>query len=233
LPRPMPLGLLKRLRGAVNRVAGKPTVDIDLPFERLGTEYGGYGILLDRLGSESVVYSFGLGEDISFDLSLIERVRCKVFGFDPTPRSIAWIKAQSVPPELELRQLGIADRDGEASFAPPENPEHISHSLVEVASNDTSQVRFQVRRLSTLMRELGHERIDVLKMDVEGAEYAVLEDLAASRIFPKQLLVEFHHGRYGISASRTRACLERLAAAGYLIFDVQPSGHELSLLHAS
>src|SRR5437868_14978596 len=63
LPGPMPLGLLKRLRGADDRVAGKPTVDIELPFERLGTEYGGYGILLDRLGSESVVYSFGLGED--------------------------------------------------------------------------------------------------------------------------------------------------------------------------
>src|SRR6185436_16163182 len=60
LARPMPVGLFKRLRGAVNRVAGKPTVDIELPFERLGTEYGGYGILLDRLGSDSVVYSFGL-----------------------------------------------------------------------------------------------------------------------------------------------------------------------------
>jgi len=30
-------------------------------------------------------------------------------------------------------------------------------------------------------------------MDIEGAEYEVIDDLIASGIRPKQILVEFHH----------------------------------------
>jgi len=43
------------------------------------------------------------------------------------------------------------------------------------------------------MRELRHASIDLLKMDIEGAEYDVLADMISQRIPVKQLLVEFHH----------------------------------------
>ena len=46
-----------------------------------------------------------------------------------------------------------------------------------------------------MMRDLGHDHLDVLKMDIEGAEYAVLDDMLQSDILPDQLLVEFHHGK--------------------------------------
>ena len=50
-----------------------------------------------------------------------------------------------------------------------------------------------MRRVATLMRDLGHERLDVLKMDIEGAEYEVVADVLASGIDIGQLLIEFHH----------------------------------------
>ena len=40
------------------------------------------------------------------------------------------------------------------------------------------------------MRELGRDHIDVLKMDIEGSEYGVLEDVLYLDI--RQLLVEVH-----------------------------------------
>ena len=33
----------------------------------------------------------GCGEDISFDLGLIEMFDCDVYGFDPTPKSIDFV----------------------------------------------------------------------------------------------------------------------------------------------
>lgn len=219
------------ISGLGRRLAGKPRqgVEVELSSLRLGTEYGGYAVLSDRVGPDAIVYSLGLGEDISFDLELIERCGCKVFGFDPTPRSIAWVKAQNPPAQLQVRELGVAAYDGTASFAPPKNPEHISHTM-SAGNGASGEVTFEVRKLSTLMRELGHQRLDLLKMDIEGAEYDVVDDLLASSLRPPQLMLEFHHGMYGIALSRTESTLEKLRAAGYRIFDAQSTGREFSLV---
>ncbi len=230
----MPLAsLFDVARGVRRRLAGKPRqgVELEVPFVHLGTDYGGYGVVLEALAPGAIVYSFGLGEDISFDLALLQRVDCQIFGFDPTPRSIAWVNAQGVPAAFRVRELGVADYDGVASFAPPKNPEHISHSLLDGAGSDpAARVEFQVRRLATLLAELGHTSLDLLKMDVEGAEYGVLEDLLKGALRPRQILLEFHHGMHGIPVSRTERALAGLQAVGYRIFDAQPSGREFSLL---
>lgn len=40
--------------------------------------------------------------------------------------------------------------------------------------------QWKVRRLDTLMRELGHDTVDLVKIDVEGFEWGVLNSLLAS-----------------------------------------------------
>ena len=36
---------------------------------------------------------------------------------------------------------------------------------------------FEVKKLSTIMKELGHQWVDVLKIDIEGNEWPVLEGM--------------------------------------------------------
>ncbi|MGC2298446.1 MAG: hypothetical protein WA476_06560, partial [Acidobacteriaceae bacterium] len=57
----------------------------------LGTVYGGWTIAPDLLNANSVMFSFGVGNDISFDLATIERFGMTVHGFDPSPEAIRWI----------------------------------------------------------------------------------------------------------------------------------------------
>ena len=42
---------------------------------------------ISLLRKSSICYCAGVGEDITFDISLIESVGCEVFAFDPTPRA--------------------------------------------------------------------------------------------------------------------------------------------------
>lgn len=59
----------------------------------LGTRYGGFHLPTNcALRDDSIVYNFGVGEDISFDVALVENFGCKVHLFDPTPRAIDHVK---------------------------------------------------------------------------------------------------------------------------------------------
>ena len=181
------------------------------------------------LSASSVVYSAGVGEDISFDLALIQCFGVQVHAFDPTPQSIEWLQNQRVPPEFVSHAYGVAGFDGRCAFLPPENPTHVSHTIVKRESSRPA-IEVPVQRLGTLMKMLGHNHIDLLKMDIEGAEYGVLTDMLACRIPVKQMLVEFHHRWPRIGVEKTKQATRALNAAGYRIFNVSPSGEEYSFL---
>jgi FkbM family methyltransferase len=187
-----------------------------------------------NLSASSIVYSFGVGEDISFDLALMQRFGLRVHAFDPTPRSIEWLQTQTAPPEFVFHAYGVADFDGNCTFLPPENPAHVSHSIVARESSRPA-IDVPVRRLGTIMKMLRHEHIDLLKMDIEGAEFDVLADMLAQGIQVKQLLVEFHHRWPHIGVEKTKQAIRALNGAGYRIFSVSPTGEEYGflMLHVS
>ena len=74
-----------------------------------GNEYGGFYVCPVFINENSIVYSFGIGEDISFDKALIDIHGCHVFGFDPTPKSIDWIKSQKLPENFNFYEYGLGD----------------------------------------------------------------------------------------------------------------------------
>ena len=67
-------------------------------------------------------------------------------------------------------------------------------------------------------------------MDIEGAEYEVLEGLLNSPVLPTQLLVEFHHRFVEDGLQRTYDVIARLRDAGYGIFAISEIGREISFL---
>lgn len=178
------------------------------------------------------MYSFGVGEDVSFELGLIERFNVCVNAFDPTPRSLTWVRSQALPAAFVLHELGLAAWDGTASFSPPVDPTHVSYSMVR-SDQVGSAIRAPVRRLATIAAMLGHTHINLLKMDIEGAEYAALPDCLSSGLEIDQILVEFHHRWSSIGIAATKRAISFLRGAGYRIANVSPSGGEFTLLRDS
>lgn len=208
--------------------------DVEASTETIGTSYGAHTILRDSLDARSVVYSFGVGEDASFDLGLIERYGCRVHAFDPTERSIAWARANVDHLLWTLYPIGIAASDGEATFMPPANRSHVSFfRAADGAARDQDVVRLTVRSLPSIMRELSHDRVDLLKMDIEGFEYEVLRSVLESPVRPGQIAVEFHHRMYGYGPAATNEAVKALRQSGYCLFHVSDTGREYSFCTAA
>jgi FkbM family methyltransferase len=172
-----------------------------------------------------VIYSCGVGDDISFDLSLVERYGVTIHGFDPTPKSIAWVRSQCVPHAFRLHEYGIADFDGKAVMYPPANPEFVSYSILASKAQSGEPVVLPVRRVATVMGEMNHARIDVLKMDIEGSEYPVIHDLLASHVDVRQILVEFHDRFPSVGRERTREAIAALLDGGYKLFNIEEDNY--------
>lgn len=201
------------------------------PTLSLGNQDASWCFCPDGLSEQSIVYSFGVGEEISFDLQLIERFGMLVYAFDPTPRSIQWVKSQALPEEFVFHAYGVAEFDGMCRFLPPADPAHVSHTLLHRVS-PWPGVDLPVHRITTILKTLGHSAIDLLKMDIEGAEYVVLTDLIRSGVRPRQILVEFHHRWPEVGVEKTRRAIEELNGAGYRIFHVSASGEEYSFRYS-
>ena len=60
-------------------------------------------------------------------------------------------------------------------------PRHVSHSIVNL-QNTAEWFETDCKRLSAIMREVGLESLDLLKLDIEGAEYEVLGRLLGDNV---------------------------------------------------
>jgi len=165
---------------------------------RIGSDYGGALVALGPLGSGSICYSVGIGEDLSFDLELLKRTPCEIYAFDPTPRSVDFVRTHG-PGEgrFHFFPYALSIHEGPQSFYLPRHAAHVSHSLTDQQGTGKA-ITVEGRTLRSIMSELGHEWVDLLRLDIEGAEYAVLEALADTVLPCDVLAVEFH------AASRRR-----------------------------
>jgi FkbM family methyltransferase len=194
-----------------------------------GSKCGGWVVCPEGIGPKSVVYSAGIGRDISFDLDLIRLYGLHIWAFDPTPESLEWLRNQDTPSTFHVVECGLAGHDGTAAFSPL-SPRWECRSMIRGTRNQDELTVLPVRRLPSLMRELGHDHIDLLKLDIEGAEYEVIDDIVKSRVSVNQVLVEFHHRFPGIHPELTRVAARCLNDLGLKIFHVSPAGEEYSFL---
>jgi FkbM family methyltransferase len=175
--------LRARLRG---RVGEWPRLGL----EKIGTDYGGWVVPTSLIRDDWIVYDGGVGEDASFARGLIARFGCTVQAFDPTPRAIAYAADQSAAePRFRFMPVGLWSEDTTLRFWAPRDATHVSHSVVNL-QRTSDFFEAAVRSVESLMRELGHERLDLLKLDVEGAEHVVVRSVIQAGIRPAVLAFE-------------------------------------------
>jgi len=193
-----------------------------------GSKYGGWWFDESLVSSTPVVFSFGLGEDTSWDEAMLNR-GATVYGFDPTPKSIRYIRNRKelYSNRFILTEKGLANITGTIEFTLPSNPQHVSARAGKHEGLGSS-IKLAVDTLRNHMLTHGLSHIDILKMDIEGAEYEVLEQLVAEKYFPfTQLLVEFHQRFESVGEEMHARVLNLLLLNGFTITHSQ-NGQEIS-----
>lgn len=193
-------------------------IDHEQGLQRLGEECG-WMVPIPRLSPGCVCYCVGAGEDISFDVALAERYLCDVHTFDPTPKAVAYVSSalRSLSTPISFHPWGVWERDGLVRMYAPRNPSHVSYSAINLQRTDEF-FEADCRSLRSIMTDLGHRRIQLLKLDIEGAEYQVLKSMIADEIFPSILAVEFdevHTPIDGGANARVRSAVNMLIGVRY------------------
>lgn len=201
------------------------------------------------IGKDAVIYMFGVGLDVSLDCIFGGIIQNSVYLFDPTPKSGVHVKLVKdvlnnvVSPEynneygggqknywdyiiksgckadyLKYYDYGLYVEDTIIKFYSPENPNHVSHSISSIGRS-AKFIEVPVKRLDTIMKELGHKRIDLLKIDIENVEGLVLNQMLDMKIYPRILCVDFDSMRTNNLEliNRGNAVMKRLQDCGYII----------------
>jgi FkbM family methyltransferase len=231
------ISLSKRLRGWLRRqrlcLSGvRPTPE---PIWISGG-YESWGVSPSRLPQHPLIYSFGIGRTLEWELELIQKFRAEVHAFDPTPASIAWIAQQSLPPSLHAHAWGLSDKDGELFLYPPKSDdgENFTQEKLEYVSAQHSAraIAVPVKRALTTMRELGHHHLDLLKIDVEGAEFEAIPEMLTSGVRPDQLMLELHYHYPTRSFKEGLALIRTIEGAGYRCSHISQRGLEFSFVRS-
>jgi FkbM family methyltransferase len=161
-----------------------------MKLEGLGKGDGTWVIPTDYIHRDSICYCVGVGVDVSFDIELARR-GARVFCFDPTPRSIEYMNSLEYDHErIKFMPIGIWRKNEKLKFYAPMNLEHANFSTRNIHGTSEYFIA-DCRRLTDVMKQLGHDHIDLLKLDIEGSWYEVLQDVIESKIPIKILCVEF------------------------------------------
>jgi FkbM family methyltransferase len=148
----------------------------------------GHSVLIDDLKLSSTVLDLGANHG-NFALAIVERFRCKPFCVEPDP---GLYQALARNPSVFAINVAVTTRNGPARFYVAENAE--CSSLTPPKSSRTiAEIECQTLTLETLLSTIGAEKVDVLKVDIEGLELELLNSLDA-RVLERvdQLTVEFH-----------------------------------------
>jgi len=173
----------------------------------LGSKPGGWTIPTGLVESDWLCYCVGAGGDVSFDRALMRDFGVTVRSFDPATRyaEAALIEVGAGRPFTAYR-VALATDDGPISMQLSHEPG--SESMSANALYETHRyVQRPGRRLATLMEELGDDRVDLLKVDIEGAEYQVIPELDLHAAGVSVFSVQLHHNGGVRAARRMIDCL--------------------------
>lgn len=176
------------------------------------------------LGPGSIIYSGGVGRDVTFEHALVKNFGCNVVLFDPSPTGLETMALpENQIPQFRHHAVALAEKSGTLRFAPPKEEQEGSWFT---APEGEATIEVPCVDLATLMQRNGHDHIDLLKIDIEGAEYGVLDDLLRRKLRVGQVLVEFHHLNLpGIRRSQTIRAIVKMSMASYRLLDQQGGNH--------
>lgn len=218
---PLPFG--ERLRMASD---GRDLVASALYWRGLaGYEPETFAVLWQLCGDVAVLFDVGASTGVFTLAAALEDRNRRVFAFEPGPGMSEGLErniALNGLTNVTAVAAAACDRDGTVDlYVPPGGSLSFGASTLPSFRPGGAPQSVRALRLDTFARERGIERVDLLKLDAEGAEPAVL---AGARALLERdepwIICEVLHG---LTEAALHAELDRF---GYRYFAITPRGLE-------
>jgi FkbM family methyltransferase len=179
-----------------------------------------------RFNADSVIIDAGCGYLADLSQFMIKQYGLRSFGVDPTRKHAAALAAiaQQHPGRFIHLPNAVCSADATLSFYESENRESGS-----ILADHTNTLRQDVQSyaveglcLSSLLKRMGVTHVDLLKLDIEGAEFDLLEQVQAADLAPfEQIFIEFHHHAIRhLTQADTERSAARICSLGFKCFSL-------------
>lgn len=189
--------------------------------------YRGHHVLTDCLTPRSVVLDLGAHHG-EFSQLVTARYGCRAVAVEPVPALFA-----SIPQSDHIERIcaAVSPTPGTVQLSIANNPEE--NSIVFATTSAVETIPVQAITLEELVGRYGAPTIDLVKMDIEGAEIDVLAKTPPEVLLRiAQLSVEFHDfmGAAGPSRETVLESISKLRAMGFEEIVFSRSSHSDVLL---
>jgi FkbM family methyltransferase len=181
-------------------------------------------IYLDVFDKESHIIDIGCGFKAEFSCHLIEKYGLKAFGVDPTRKHKEFLQKIESKYKGNFKHVEVAISKSNTELTFYETQENESGSLLSDHQNilHDTVVSYPVvsKNIQSLLADLGISHADLLKIDIEGAEYELLENFTPET-FQKvgQIFIEFHHHAFKkYHRKHTKRIVKRIKRSGFSSF---------------
>jgi FkbM family methyltransferase len=181
------------------------------------------------LGPASIVFDLGANRG-QFTRAIVTAFGCQVHAVEPNPHLSASLERLAMP-GVTVYAAALSGSPGSLPFVMTTNSEASHFSGSSGPGEDTVQV--EALTLADLMSRVpAQARIDLVKMDIEGAELDVLEGA------PKELLervsqftIEFHQFVHPESRPRVERIKQRFRNLGFWVVDFTRCNYDVLCVH--
>jgi FkbM family methyltransferase len=166
----------------------------------------------DSVTPENISTIVDCGANVGFSCLWFARAypRARILAFEPHPDHVrtaqANITLNRLDDRVEIRPFAVATKAATAYLT--------DQGIASQVRDENAPGTIPITSVD-FFANLGEDRIDLLKLDIEGSEYALLADDRFSRLNITWLVVEWHATTSHPESSGRLWCLDRLATLGY------------------
>jgi FkbM family methyltransferase len=189
-----------------------------------------------------IVYDLGIRAQPMFGQYMMRDYGCAVRAYDPSDTSAKWWESKEAAPlraagegRYKFHKMAAGGQDGplelfeynwqQVSIVKEEH-DHTRPNWNKEKFHEQKSFHVQAKTFPTMLQEHGDTKINVLKVDIEGSEYMLMQDIFDRMGCPPvgQITMEYHHfsvdDRYG-SSPEINTIHNLLNACGFKSFMVR------------
>jgi FkbM family methyltransferase len=125
--------------------------------------------------------------------------------------------------QLRFIPNALFEREGIISLFPPKNSSHVSYSFINISKTvldvHSEIINCEATTIERIMKSHEITNIEILKLDIEGAQLEVIRNMFSLNIKPKQILIEIDELYFPSLKGKKRAkiCFSLLLKNGYVM----------------